>query len=185
MTPLYVVDIIGEVVAAVTTEVLSTIQANETAALGTTLIETIDYQYGHVKELIQTLQQMDKDAAGRFQKYPCVYLVQDFTEKKGAEVGIYAQTSLSIILMHSTVQSYKITDRYAKVFKPVLYPIYVSLLKQLSYHDLIMQGDDEAIVHDKTDRSYWGTSANKNSLTDFVDAIEINNLSLNISFQNC
>lgn len=185
MIPVYVVDIMGEVVSSVQTEVLEQIQANETAAIGQTSIQNIDYQKGYVKELIQTLQQMDKDETQRFLKYPLIWLVMDFKEGRGRTAGIYTQTSLDLIIAHQTDQSYKVSDRYEKVFKPVLYPIYVSFLNQIAKHPMIMQGDDEMISHDKWDRSYWGNGGSKSQLTDFVDAIEINNLALNIIFKNC
>jgi hypothetical protein len=47
----------------------------------------------------------------------------------------------------------------------------------------------DVLVHKKTDRSYWGTQqaggAGKNMLNDFVDAIEIENLELQINYKNC
>ena len=189
MIPVYIVDIMSQVVANVSTEVLSQVQANETAALGSTLMQTIDFQYGHKRELIETMMQWDKDPTLRYQKYPLVYLVQDFKEARGADVGIYATLGLNIIIAHHTVQTYKITDRYTNVFKPVLYPIYYSLLNQLAIYPGINEGVQEMLVHDKWDRSYWGRAAaagtDKVTLNDFVDAIEINNLVLKINLLNC
>ncbi len=83
MKPLYVVDVFREIVTAVENEVLTTIQTNETSALGSTKIETINYQKGHSKELIQTLMEMDRDQASNKLKYPLIWLVQDFTERRG------------------------------------------------------------------------------------------------------
>lgn len=184
MIPIYVIDIMEEITSSVNTEVLSTIQANETAVLGETLIQSVNFQKGYIKELIETLQQMDKDPTSRLLKYPLIWLVTDFKEGRGKTVGKYADTGLDLVIMHQTQQPFKIGDRYANVFKPVLYPIYYSFIKQCAMHPMIMQGDEEMIQHDKWDRSYWGTST-KNQLPDYVDAIEINNLSLDISFQNC
>lgn len=187
--PVYIVDIIGAVVQAVQTKVLATIQANEQAAIGATLIQAIDYQYGHLEELIVTLGQMDADPSLRYQKYPMVYLVQDFREQRGRQAGVYAEVSLNIIIAHQTDATYKITDRYAKVFKPVLYPIYNELIQQLAKSITTLQGSEDMIPHDKYDRSYWGTQSvggnTRNKLNDFVDAIELQNLSLKINYQPC
>ena len=132
---------------------------------------------------------MDKDPAGRFQKYPLVYLVQDFKETRGKTSGIYGETTLNIIIAHHTTSSFKITDRYQQVFKPVLYPIYYSLLNQLAKHPQLNEEDETMVLHGKTDRSYWGRTAiggnDKLKITDTVDAIEIDNLALKILYQTC
>jgi hypothetical protein len=190
MIPVYIVDVMAAVVGNVETEVLSQIQAAEVAALGTTLIQTINFQYGHKRELIETMMQWDRDPELKFQKYPLVYLVQDFKESRGKDAGIYAELSANIIIAHQTDQTYKITDRYANVFKPVLYPIYYSLLNQLSIYPQVNEGVQELLVHDKWDRSYWGRAAaggstDRTTLNDFVDAIEIDNLVLKINILNC
>lgn len=189
--PVYIVDLIGQVVQAVQTEVLAKIQLNETAALGATLIQNINYQYGHFRELISTLSQWDADASGQqqLQKYPLVFLVQDFREQRGRTPGVYADVSLNIIVCHQTDPNYKITDRMTNVFKPVLYPIYYSLIKQLSKASLTFAASPDLIAHDKWDRAYWGTTnlegTDKSMLNDFVDAIDIQNISLKISYQPC
>ena len=188
--PVYVVDFMKDIVTAMqdvvnSEEVLSQIKAAETQALGSTKIEVIDFQYGHKLELIETLLQMDKDPDMRTRKYPCVYLVQDFVEERG-NPDWYAKVYLNVIIMHQTLQAYKITDRYAKVFKPVLYPLYYSLLTEICKNPQCNEYPPDSIVHTKIDRSYWGRNDNveKNMLNDFVDAIEIENLSLKLNF-NC
>lgn len=187
--PVYIADIIGSAVALVQMEILATIQAGETAALGSTAIQAIDFQYGHKMELIQTLAQMDSDQSARFLKYPLVYLVQDFRERRGQQPGVYAEVNLNIIIAHHTDQNYKITDRMANVFKPVLYPIYYSLIKQLATIPQTLQGNQDVIPHDKWDRSFWGKQAvggnTSLSINDYVDAIEIQNLDLKINYQPC
>jgi hypothetical protein len=192
--PVYIVDLIGTVVQAVTAEVLAQIQANETAALGTTGITTINYQYGHFRELIVTLGQWDADASGalRVAKYPMIYVVQDFVEHRGKLAGVYADINLQVIVCHQTDGDYKITDRYTNVFKPVLYPIYYSFMKQLALSNMTFPSSPDLIGHDKYDRSFWGTSkvvgsggTDRSVLNDFVDAIDIQNLQLKIDYQPC
>jgi len=189
--PVYIEDIIGAVVQEVQVEVLATIQQNETAALGTTGIQNINYQYGHFRELIETLAQWDSDLSLRSMKYPLVYLVGDFRESRGRLAGVYADISPTVIICHQTEATYKVTDRMANVFKPVLYPIYYSLLKQLAKSSMIFAASPDLISHDKWNRKYWGTGpietggSDKLALNDYVDAIEIQNLQLKIDFQPC
>lgn len=187
--PLYIVDIFADIVSRVENVVLSTIQANETAALGSTKIQGINYQKGHKIELIQTLSQMEANASTQQQKYPMVYLVQDFTERRGRSIKQYAEVNLQIFIAHYTEATRKVDDRMTKVFKPVLYPIYYELMNQISLEPLIIQADEQDIRHDKTDRLYWGTQSfggnKEHSLNDYLDAIEVNNLTLNFNFKTC
>lgn len=187
--PVYIADIIGEAVASASDSILSTIQDNETCVLGKTGIVTINFQKGHKRELIETLIEMDRSQTHGQRKYPCVYLVQDFQETRNPRAGIYADTRLSIIIMHYTEQTRKVDDRMVKVFKPVLYPIYEAVLEALAKHPMIQQSNRESIVHTKTDRLYWGRQAvggnDRVALTDYLDAIEITGLQLSFYFKNC
>jgi hypothetical protein len=184
--PVYIVDVIGAVVDKVRSLTVAKIQQNETAALGVTGITTINYQYGHFKELIQTLAQYDLSNSQRFEKYPLIYLVQDFREQRGRQPGVYSEVSLNIVICHQTDANYKITDRMNKVFKPVLYPIYYSLIEQLTKSNLTFASSPDMVQHDKYDRSYWGSDViDKNMLNDYVDAIDIQNLQLKIDYQPC
>lgn len=190
--PVYVVDIIGSVVQKVIADVLSKIKTNEAQVLGETGITTINYQYGHFRELIQTLAQWDTDLTLRVQKYPLIYLVQDFKEQRGRLPGVYADLALNIIICHQTQGDYKVTDRYVNVLKPVLYPIYYSLMNQLSKSNMTFAASPDLIPHDKYDRAYWGTSkqvgsggTDRSVLADYVDAIDIMNLQLKIDYQPC
>lgn len=192
--PLYVVDFVSEVLDAVSQEILSTIIKNETSVNGGSNIQLINYRYGHRLELIETLIQLDKDSVGgsNMKKYPLVYLVMDFSEKRGEQDGVYATLALNIIIAHKTQNTDKITDRYTKVFKPVLYPIYYSLIEQFAAHPLVLQGNEDKIQHTKIDRGYWGRTALSsdkgagtaaNNLSDYVDAIEIQNLQLKLYYE--
>jgi hypothetical protein len=189
VVPVYVVDIIEEAVAATSAAVLAKIQANETEALGETMIQQLSYYKCSFDELIETLNQLDQSGEERYKKYPLVGLMRDFREQRGREAGIYCEVNLRIIIAHQTVNTYKEQDREQKVFRPVLYPIYYELMRQLAYHKMVFQFGPDEIRHDKTDRAYWGTrqqqGTDKNMLNDYVDAIEIENLTLKINFPNC
>lgn len=195
--PVYVFDIIGEVVTATAAAIVSknpnktllqTIQENEAAALGATLIEGIRYSKSSFAELIATLIQDDKPEETRNTKYPLIHLVRDFWEDRGKIIGFYAEVALNIIFVHQTVNTYKIGDREANVFKPILYPIYYEFFNQLAKHPQITVESNVMISHRKWDRPYWGNGnagSSKNKLTDFVDAIECQNILLKINFKNC
>ena len=186
--PVYIVDIIGDVVQKTQAAILAAIQANEAAALGTTNIQAINYQYGPFEELIETLAQYDTDINLRNQKYPLIYLVTDFKEQRGRQAGVYADTRLNIAICHQTEPTYKSAERKAKVFAPVLYPIYYQFMEEITKHSMTMAGSPDMLQHDKTDRYYWGTrelGTSRNKLADYVDAIEIENLQAKFDYQPC
>lgn len=199
VAPVYVDDIIGEVVAATSAALvrkspaqtlLGKIQENETAALGSTLIQQIRYSKSSFDELIETLSQLDKSGEEKFNKYPLIHLVQDVRVRRGEDVGIYGTAFLNIFFVHQTVQTYKITDRDTKVFKPVLWPIYYEFMNQLRKNNWIFgsESDTGEFKHDVIKRAFWGNrklEGSKNILNDYVDAIEIQNLQLKFNFSNC
>lgn len=184
MTPVYVTDIIGEVIEATEAAVLQEIITNETSVIGASSIQGINYQFGHYNELVQTLMQYDQSQEERVNKYPLAWLRTDFRERRGQAPGIYAEVFLNIVLCHHSMQNYKSTERKVKVFEPVLYPIYYEFLNQLYLHPSIHVMSDEMIQHDKTDRYYWGTTK-VGKTSDYVDAIEMDNIQLKIKYENC
>lgn len=201
ITPVYIEDIIGEVVAATSAAnmaergqpvktLLETIKANETAALAhPSLIKSIRYSKSSYQELVENLAQADK-GGGQFifDKYPLIHLVQDVTVQRGRVVGSFGEANLNIVFVHQTVDTYKVEDRDAKVFKPVLWPIYYEFLHQLWRSGWTTGNDVGEYQHDVTKHSFWGTrqlSAGKNKLNDYVDAIEIQNLKIKFNFKNC
>lgn len=186
--PIYIVDIIGDVVTATKNAVIATIRQNEVDAIGGSLMQTISYSRSSFDELIETLAQKDKPVETRNAKYPLIHLVRDFSEDRGKVTGIYAEVNLNIIIIHQTENTYKIEDREEKVFKPVLYPIYYEFMKQLAKHKLVHVDSYKMIPHRKWDRAFWGNRqlyASKNKLNDYVDAIELQNINLKIDFSNC
>lgn len=188
VNPLYIVDLFRDIVSGMTPDLLPIIQQNEQQAIGKTLINTIDYQYGHVKELISTLSNYDKSPNLRIIKYPLVYLVQDFPEDRGQRAGFYADVTLQIVIAHQTESTATIADRMKNVFKPVLYPIYYALLSAIASNSLVNVFDETMIPHRKVDRAYWGKlsvgGTDANVLNDYVDAIDIINMKLPILY-NC
>lgn len=196
MKPVYIPDIIGEVVTTAKNAdyqpgngLINYIRGQETLFIGlSSLITTLNYQYGHIEELLQTLKEYDKVPNQADKRFPLVWLVTDFPEEHGQTIGVYAEVSLNIVIMHQSKAEYKSTERLQNVFKPVLYPIYYQLMKYLAKHPAINVSGETMIPHRKTDRFYWGTkkmgSSGQTVLNDYVDAIDIQNLKLKINYKS-
>lgn len=186
--PVYIDDIIGEIVQATATVILPVIQANEAAALGSSLIQQIRYSKSSFDELIETLAQADGSGEERFKKYPLIHLVQDIVIERGQDVGLFGSAGLDIVFIHQTVNTYKIDDRDEKVFKPVLWPMYYEFLNQLFKSGWTFGNDTGEYRHRLIKRAFWGNrqlQGSKNKLNDYVDAIEIQNLNTKFNYLNC
>lgn len=138
------------------------------------------YMYGHRLEIANRLLEQDQDKVYKYKKYPLVALRMDIPEDN-AEGTV--EFKLNVALIMSTEQTWYAPERYEKVFKPILYPMYESFLKQLKKSGKFMwEGDQQRPEHTKLDRPYWGTSASEgntaNLFNDPLDAIELIDLKL-------
>lgn len=166
--PVYVVDLIGEVVKRV----------------DAALPYRVNYMYGHWDEVRgKILQIKDTD-----KKYPMIVLLQDFDEQHdGKEAGF--EVSLRLIIITSTKPTDYAPDRYTSNFKKVLYPVWLEFMEQLALSGYFMESTSTQLTYKKTDRLYWGKSnldgntANKGY--DHIDGIELENLTLNVLPINC
>lgn len=161
--PVYVVDIIGEVITSIAADVSPLL---------------INYRYGRQIQILESLQRLNDSITLQDTKYPLVALFQDFPERRGD--GFYATVTIPKIVIACLTNS---TDppeaRYNVTFKPILYPIYYAFLNGLAKHKNIVCNNPELLVHTKWDRP--GVQPEGQGLNDYIDAIEIQNLILNIT----
>ncbi len=166
--PIYIVDIIGEVVQAVN------------AAITTSLPDvTINYTYGRSIQILKKLQDLNNSTTKKNTKYPLIALFQDFPETRGRN-DFYAEVRLpKIVIACLTKSTDEPPTRYEKNFKPLLYPIYYEFLRQITKHkNIVASKDINTIQHTKWDRP--GTQPEGQNMNDILDAIEIENLTLTI-----
>jgi hypothetical protein len=180
MTP--VVKIFQEIVERVNLSLMAELQTLEPT------IEGIQYEHGHPREIVETLQQKDQSATYRFQKYPIIALFQDFPETN-IGIGYQTEVNLNLIIAKGTRKDYKAKERYDYNFLPFLYPIYEELLKEIDRDKRIQTYGVQSIDHVKWDRLFWGRNGlfgnDSNIFSDYLDAIEIKNLKLKINLKLC
>jgi hypothetical protein len=178
----YIVDDIGAVVARVRkrwitadSDRLTADNTNVTADGGILPV----YDYGYSLEVINRL--IAKNKVG--QRYPLIYLAMGFPEKKANRI---LSCTLDIGIYEYSKAEYYTQDRYEKVFKKTLYPLYDMFFDELYKSGLFFwdgQEDLQMPEHTKTDRPYIGAPPKENSkkrtLPDAVDCIEITGLKLN------
>ena len=149
------------------------VQAVKTA-LG---LDVLNYQYGYITELNETLQEYSQTPEYAALKYPLVWLAEPFAVTRIATNSAYygRATDLRLFVVTGATATMKAEQRHAENYEPILRPIYRELIKQIQAHKAF----DFAGDHRYMDRYYWGDSQ-QSQLTDIVDVIEINSLSLNI-----
>jgi len=141
------------------------------------------YQYGHIREINETLTSYSKTEEFRKQKYPAIFLLQDFAEKMGIDEQYETKVSLQLLIVSGSATEYRSADRYEKVFKPILYPIYSNFIKSLGQNPDLMKSYN-GFPHEKIDRPLVSgalvetTKGVANLFNDNLDAIEIRNLNL-------
>lgn len=171
--PIYIVDYFEDIVNQVST------------SLGV----TVGYQYGHPKEINETLVALSKSPVSGGSAFPMVALFTDIEEKKGEDFNYDSKVSLHILIAEQTRTEYNSAERMEKTFKPVLYPIYTALIEKIAASKYFFEASVKAIPHSKTDRLHWGKSGiygNEGLIfTENLDCIEIQNLSLTVKHRNC
>lgn len=160
--PLFIVDILGEIVAAAD------------AVLFPSLGKHINYEYGRSVQILTELQKLNGSTTLKNTKYPLVALFQDFPEP--ITTGVYYPVTLpKISIATLTVSTDPPKVRYDKNFRTILYPIYLELLRQIPRHKNIVGNVVESPGR-KWDRP--GSQPEGSNLNDYLDAIEIEGLQL-------
>lgn len=161
--PIFIVDIIGEIVQAVDT------------ALFTTLNKHIHYEYGRSKQILAEIEKLNGSMTLKNTKYPLFALFQDFPETIGSNGYYTTVTFPKITIATLTVSTDPTKVRYDKNFRTILYPIYMEFLNQIPRHRNIV-GNVVDVPGRKWDRP--GSQPEGSNLNDYLDAIEIEGLQL-------
>jgi hypothetical protein len=161
----FITDIIGEVVNGV---------AND-------LDLNIVYYYGDVNEVVQKLNIL---ARNNTERYPAVAMFTDITQRRGNRNDLIAEVTIPYILFCCiTEKGWHAEERIENSIKQTLYPIYERFLKNLELNDKLLKTSEYFLRHNYTERLSIGKSAlfvNNNGGNDFIDAIEVQNLELQI-----
>lgn len=157
----YVVDDIETVVEAMDVSAISGITA-------------VNYIYGHRKSIAARLNKRDD-------KYPLIALRLDTPEEISDGIQKF---NLNIVIATLTKGQYTEELRMDKIFRPILYPLYLEFLKQLKNSGLFMwEGSTKYPPHTKIDRHFYGLPGpegnTKYIFNDPLDGIEILDLKIN------
>lgn len=149
------------------------------------------FEYGHYRDVVKRLDQKEGAILEDTRtKYPLIYMVTDFEEKRTDNTSYYCELpSLQFIVAMGTDNNYTMDERRDKTYLPRLYPVYAEFLKQLSKTKALGYPNEGTLTHTKIDRSYWAgdEGQNANMFNDYIDAIQIKGMNLRVKAtkQNC
>jgi len=149
--------------------------------------ESLRFDHGHMMEITGKLARKNSSK----QKYPLIILVEDFDQDSYAGV-LHLDLRLFIVNLNPRTQDDS-PQRWEGVIKPRLLPIYeefmVQIGKRFSWDKVETPGNTPPNTF--TVRTKFGvwlkelSGTVKNMLNDPLDAIEINNLKVNVKALGC
>lgn len=173
-------------VSNVQTKLLGTLQAYNPK------ICQINYQYGRLTEILNTLQTWTSDPAKMYKRYPLIALLEDFPVFNGT--GYWDTARLNIIIAYQTDRNYKSADRQVHSFLPVINLLYNELMDQIyKCGYFVVYNPFKDMIHERIDHPNWSPQGlyttmglrTNNAQDDWIDATEIKNLTLKIETNYC
>lgn len=164
-------------------EMAAVVAKVNTALAAANFGRTVYYMYGHVKEISSRLQELSNSPTEKNKKFPLIILFTDIQIDKD-KPGFYGSAKLRMLVANITVPTYISEDRTEQNFKPILHPIKEELLKQIGEHQQFTY--PEELRYKETDMYFYGSQINdKNQFNDFIDAIELKDIQVNITNKIC
>lgn len=182
MTPVVIVDKIGEVVAS-----MRNLSAKDAAKFGVPAGLTSPY-YFYGRPVSINSQMIARDHGDNKGKvYPAIAFRLPSTRETDGSLII--KHNLNIAILDQTERGYDEVERYENVIKPILYPLYYLFLDRLKKAGFIWDGPKAMPPHKATDKPHHGIEdAQGNKAYIFerpLEAIEIENLRINYNFNQC
>lgn len=169
--PLFIVDIIGEVVSAVDAKMFSKLDKH------------INYDHGSTIQIQTELQKLNQSVTLKNTKYPLIAVFQGFPESI-ATGGYMPVTFPAITIATLTTSTDSTKKRYEKTYRTILYPIYQEFLRQLPRHRNVVGNCADIFGGKKID--YPGSIPVDKTMNEYIDAIEIQGLQITFKYvQNC
>lgn len=132
----------------------------------------LNYQYGYVQELNETLQQWENDPVQQPLKFPLVWLAEPYNVDHSNPDLPGGTVDLELFIINKSGKTWKAEERMNANFKPVIYPIYNQLLNQLAISPVTGVTSTDLIKHKYSNRYYFGEN-NRSVLNDVVDCMRV------------
>lgn len=182
-TPIFLDEILKDCVEKASAVLLTQLRVVDPNITG------VHFQHGHPLEVIAKLKLLSTGVTTKTDRYPLVALFRDFPEVNGSMPGIYSRPTVNIIIATRTLPTYDSDTRKEKSFKPILYPILNQLFYEMEMSGKFMTTGEDQQNFTQIDHYFWGREsiygAAANIFSDWIDCIEIKNLTLNLYDNEC
>lgn len=162
-------------------DILSAVIASMNTKLASKDI-AVSFQFGTLREIVDNLNTLTSVNA---KKYPLIALIEPFRQQKGI-YGINTKARLRLLIATYTEKNLKADERLASNFKPVLFPIYDAFLAEIKRSESFSA---EEIKHTLINHFEIGRESlsgyDGSVFNDHIDAIEIQDLELNVKKIQC
>lgn len=140
------------------------------------------FMHGNLKEITTQLEGLSKSPAHKNKKFPLIALFRDIKESlSDGQFGIDTTFNCKFAIFTLTEATYDSNQREEKNFKLILRPVLSEIINQIRQSVVFGMPTLESLKLEKWDCFFYGTTKDdKNSLNDYVDAIEVSNISLKI-----
>lgn len=159
--------------------------ANTSIDFGT-IPKKLYFIQGNKKEILSVLQAMTKGPKTKDKKYPVIALFRDVKENLfEMKDGISTTFNAHLAIFTLTSPTYRADEREEKVFKKILIPIFEEFIRQLGKSKAFGMPTVKEMAIKKWDCYFYGSgfadgNKDRNILLDFVDAIDIESISLKL-----
>lgn len=135
--------------------------------------QTINYQYGHIEDIINVLLQY-KTLNIEAKKYPLIALIQPFQEQEIERKDISKEVTLRILICANSRKDATPSLRYDKNFTDVIHEIESELINQIKKS---IYFENNYLEPSYTATDDWGENR---ELADYIDIRNITNLKLKL-----
>lgn len=176
--PIYVIDLIRDLVTATNTAVIAELQAVYPT------IQAINFIPGTEGEINEVLTVMSQQASKDGKQWPLFGLLFSFPIDRNTQVGIDGDADVNLLIARRGNNTDLTPARYDNNFKPVLYPIAMEFLNQVYLSPKFNMPPPEMMSYRWVDYPYYDTEKGENVFNSFVDAIQIK-IKLKILLARC
>lgn len=173
------------------TEKVETAIIANTSLVWPDLPKKVYFMHGNTKEIMAHLQSLSDGPKTKDKKYPLIALFRDIREEvEQQRFGLASTFKAHVGIFTLTNPEMRAADRELRTFKPVLIPIFEELVNQISKSILFGSPRINDMAIKKWDCYFYGSALNpdrasgapagKNIFNDWVDAIEIESITLNL-----
>ncbi len=149
---------------------------------------SIGYVFGNTQYIKTYLDEMSKGQYGTDDKLPLIALFTPIVEDRN-NPDLHAVARVNILIACKTNRDWSNEQRRDYSFANVLRPIYERFLAELKAERRLDFGYDENIRHSYSENYSYGKygafTSTGDEVSEPIDAIDIRNLELRITHQNC